>query len=279
MNNTELQQVLDALSSNRVMAKNAAGNYTREVTPKLITDAIALCEASLARAVEPVVRYEPERYDEDRVRMALDSDGDWVRYSDYLIAFATPQAAAPFKGPAKWTDDEIKAGLIGIRWIAEDGVHGRPTDHDVREYLQATSTADGCHCEDCKAFYTQAAAQPPAPGEAAREYMTGYSDCKEWAQPSQELERVKEEQRLLHRGWFGHRDTGHLSFTEAVEKTMCELYDELERVNGERDVMAAKLAGIVALGPSKDSDEGYNEWGEADCFRKAQVIAAQGGKA
>lgn len=24
-------------------------------------------------------------------------------------------------------------------------------------------------------------AQPPAPGEAAREYMTGYSDCKEWA--------------------------------------------------------------------------------------------------
>ena len=28
-------------------------------------------------------------------------------------------------------------------------------------------------------------AQPPAPGEAAREYMTGYSDAKEWAQPSQ----------------------------------------------------------------------------------------------
>ena len=39
MNNTELQQVLDALSSNRVMAKDAAGNYTREVTPKRITDA------------------------------------------------------------------------------------------------------------------------------------------------------------------------------------------------------------------------------------------------
>ena len=38
---------------------------------------------------------------------------------------------------------------------------------------------------------TQAAAQPPAPDEAAREYMTGYSDGREWAgatnqaQPSQ----------------------------------------------------------------------------------------------
>ena len=28
-------------------------------------------------------------------------------------------------------------------------------------------------------------AQPPAPGEAAREYMTGYSDGREWAQTSQ----------------------------------------------------------------------------------------------
>ena len=94
-----------------------------------IQDREASQQPSQARAVEPVVRYEPERYDEDRVRMALDSDGDWVRYSDYLIAFATPQAAA----------------------------------------------------------------QPPAPGEAAREYMTGYSDGREWAgatnkaQPSQEL--------------------------------------------------------------------------------------------
>ncbi len=33
----------------------------------------------------------------------------------------------------------------------------------------------------------QAAAQPPAPSEAAREYMTGYSDGREWAKPSQAL--------------------------------------------------------------------------------------------
>ncbi len=53
MNKTELMQVRDALSTNRVMAKDADGNYTREVTPKLITAAIALIDASLARVVEP----------------------------------------------------------------------------------------------------------------------------------------------------------------------------------------------------------------------------------
>jgi len=36
---------------------------------------------------------------------------------------------------------------------------------------------------------------------------------------------------------------------------------------------AAALLSIAALDPTKDSDEGYNEWGEADCFRKAQEIA------
>lgn len=54
MNKTDTQKVLDALDINRVMAKDSDGNYTREVTPKLITAAIAICEASLARVVEPV---------------------------------------------------------------------------------------------------------------------------------------------------------------------------------------------------------------------------------
>jgi hypothetical protein len=47
------------------------------------------------------------------------------------------------------------------------------------------------------------------------------------AQPAQEPE-WEEEQRLLRRKWFGHRDTGHLSFTEAVDATMEKLYAELE---------------------------------------------------
>lgn len=42
--------------------------------------------------------------------------------------------------------------------------------------------------------------------------------------------------------------------------------DEIERLR-------AALKSIAELHPDKDSDEGFNEWGEADCFRKAQTIA------
>jgi hypothetical protein len=58
-----------------------------------------------------------------------------------------------FKGPAKWTEEEIADNYTGIRWIATDGVHGRPTDHDVRVFLKRTSSAWGCTCDDCKKFY------------------------------------------------------------------------------------------------------------------------------
>jgi len=33
------------------------------------------------------------------------------------------------------------------------------------------------------------------------------------------------------------------------------------------------LEKIAALNPEEDSDSGYNEWGEAECFNKAQAIA------
>lgn len=42
------------------------------------------------------------------------------------------------------------------------------------------------------------------------------------AQPTQE----SEEQRMLRRKWFGHRDTEHLSFVEAVEITMTTLMQQ-----------------------------------------------------
>lgn len=35
----------------------------------------------------------------------------------------------------------------------------------------------------------------------------------------------------------------------------------------------AALRDIIALDPEHDSDEGFNEWGEAHCFKKAQDIA------
>jgi hypothetical protein len=35
------------------------------------------------------------------------------------------------------------------------------------------------------------------------------------------------------------------------------------------------LERIAALDPETDSEDGMNEWGEADCFGKAQEIAKQ----
>ena len=55
---------------------------------------------------------------------------------------------------AKWAPEEIADGERGIRWVTNEGIHGRPTDHDVREYLKRTPTAHGCHCDECKQFYT-----------------------------------------------------------------------------------------------------------------------------
>ena len=33
------------------------------------------------------------------------------------------------------------------------------------------------------------------------------------------------------------------------------------------------LLRIANLDPEKDSEDGFNEWGESDCFRQAQAIA------
>lgn len=35
------------------------------------------------------------------------------------------------------------------------------------------------------------------------------------------------------------------------------------------------LEKIKDLDPAKDSDQGFNEWGEAACFNKSQAIAKQ----
>ena len=65
-----------------------------------------------------------------------------------LRRWGTPPAVT------KWAPEEIANGERGIRWVTNDGIHGRPTDHDVREYLKRTPTAHGCHCDECKQFYT-----------------------------------------------------------------------------------------------------------------------------
>ncbi len=62
----------------------------------------------------------------------------------------------------KWAPEEIADGERGIRWVTNDGIHGRPTDHDVRKYLKRTQTAHGCHCDECKQFYTPQPTQAQA---------------------------------------------------------------------------------------------------------------------
>jgi hypothetical protein len=51
------------------------------------------------------------------------------------IEQAEKQEPVAYKPPAKWTDDEIKDGYRGIRWVTADGVYGRPTDEDIARYL------------------------------------------------------------------------------------------------------------------------------------------------
>lgn len=73
---------------------------------------------------------------------------------------------AAVAAPKKWAPEEVADGGRGIRWVTNEGVHGRPTDHDVREYLERTPTANGCHCDDCKRFYAAASDVTAAPAQA-----------------------------------------------------------------------------------------------------------------
>lgn len=88
----------------------------------------------------------------------------------------TAPAGGGVAGPSKWTVEEILDGNRGIRWVTEGVIHGRPTDHDVREYLMRTPAMRGCLCDDCKAFYTPAQAADSVQEDAAREseYQRGY---------------------------------------------------------------------------------------------------------
>lgn len=85
------------------------------------------------------------------------------KQSEAKAAQGYTDPAPQFKGPAKWTDEEIADGNIGIRWVNEAGVQGRPTECDVRKYLERTPTAKGCHCDKCKSFYSsyQTASRTP----------------------------------------------------------------------------------------------------------------------
>jgi hypothetical protein len=67
----QLQTVLDALEMNRVMATDSDGNYTREITPKQITEAIAI--------VKQMLQAEPVEY---QSRRKPDFGSDWTYWEN-----------------------------------------------------------------------------------------------------------------------------------------------------------------------------------------------------
>ena len=77
---------------------------------------------------------------------------------------------------AKWAPEEIADGERGIRWVTNEGIHGRPTDHDVRKYLKQTPTARGCHCDECKQFYTT---PQPAPATELGFFISGAKNASQ----------------------------------------------------------------------------------------------------
>ena len=99
----------------------------------------------------------------------------------------------------KWAPEEIADGERGIRWVTNDGIHGRPTDHDVREYLKRTPTAHGCHCDECKQFYTT---PQPTQAQAGAVPLTD--------------EQIEREWQFLHDEEGNHPD--HSDFARAIER-------------------------------------------------------------
>ena len=79
---------------------------------------------------------------------------------------------------------------------------------------------------------------------------------KEWAALKAEVSRMEAELASATAGW------------QASLKHSIELLNE-------RDALAAKLQRIADLDPEKDSDDGFNEWGQAYCFDLAQTIAKE----
>lgn len=61
-------------------------------------------------------------------------------------------ATSSYEGPRKFTPEEIADGNKGIRWVTETCVAGRPTLHDVLDYIERRGDAIACTCDRCKAF-------------------------------------------------------------------------------------------------------------------------------
>ncbi len=167
---------------------------------------------------------------DSRAEKAQGLDGATLLYTHALPAQPAELAkqAGAYKGPVKFAPEEIARGNVGIRWVTETKVAGRPTDHDVREFLKETPTARGCHCDECKTFYTpppSPVAQPAEPKPSSLltakeladpEYMRAYIDelyaTVRPAEPSVNAELVEALERLTCMGILHESRNGQVGY-------------------------------------------------------------------
>ena len=107
----------------------------------------------------------------------LHNDGYWTaaetdagrQLNERLMLAGSPKLGVYLHPPIMREPQGEKIETPEIHWVVGGyAVAGRPTDHDVREYLSRVPTAVGCQCEACRKFYhkdeaseyTTAALQP-----------------------------------------------------------------------------------------------------------------------
>lgn len=140
-------------------------------------DSVEHCDLYWRPAVQAQNDLEP-LFTKQQMRAYVDADRATRAPADSGAAPAVGGVA----GPSKWTVEEIADGKRGIRWVTEGVIHGRPTDHDVREYLMRTPAMRGCLCDECKTFYA-----PTPPAQAADSVL---EDAARYRWLRQEHERV-----------------------------------------------------------------------------------------
>lgn len=119
---------------------------------------VALAEQPLAQ----LMRYEPEIWREDRIRMELDSEGDWVRYADVLELIA-PQPAIP---PGyKLADDERVAALCDLSYAAGMKAGWNFCVNDDDAGFERSQSVTGEAMRVLKKHRTMLAASPAKPAE------------------------------------------------------------------------------------------------------------------
>lgn len=64
-----------------------------------------------------------------------------------------------------------------------------------------------------------------------------------------------------------------MAIIQIEESALDSIKRMVEELEIEKNSFAAALQAIADLHPEKDSKEGFNEWGEADCFNQAQSMA------